>query len=416
MTAPPDPYPENPFRINVSESQISQLQQKLALTVLPSELDDAGWAYGSPLPDIQRLVTRWKDGYSWKKYEAELNDELPQFMRDITVDGFGTLAIHYVHKRSQIPNAVPLLFVHGWPGSFIEVRKILPLLIETSAEHPSFHVVALSLPGFGFSDGPTKKGFNVARYAEVANKLMLSLGYQEYVTQGGDWGYYVTRAMAVEHGGKHLKAWHTNYPRSASAIHPLRSPLKYLNHLVKPYTVSEQAALDRTAQFAKNGRGYIEIQCTQPQTLGFGLSDSPVGLLAWIYEKLQTWSDTNTYKWSDDEVLTWVSIYWFSRAGPAASLRIYYEATRSGDRDITTATWEVKVPTGVSFFPKEFHLPPRRFLAFGNLVSVAEHTEEEGGGHFAAYEKPNLLVGDLRKMFGKTGGAFGAVTGKNGYN
>lgn len=196
MTVPPDPLPENPFRIDVPESQLSQLHQKLSLTVLPSELDDAGWSYGAPLSDINRLVTRWKDGYDWKKHEAELNAELPQYMRDVEVDGFGTLGIHYVHKRSQVASAIPLLFVHGCeafssqtyhivtdtpgPGSFIEVRKILPLFIEASTEHPSFHVVALSLPGFGFSDAPTKKGFDVARYAEVANKLMLSLGYDEY--------------------------------------------------------------------------------------------------------------------------------------------------------------------------------------------------------------------------------------------
>ena len=177
---------EEPFKLAIPDATIDLLRQKLSLTVLPDELEEAGWDYGAPLADIRRLVARWKDGYDWRKHEAQLNDELPQFTRDIAVEGFGTLNVHYVHKKSDVVDAIPLLFVHGckWhslhssdltsdiqiftgPGSFLEVRKILPLLIQSSPEHPSFHVVALSLPGYGFSEASEKRGFAVSQYAEV---------------------------------------------------------------------------------------------------------------------------------------------------------------------------------------------------------------------------------------------------------
>ncbi|TFK39088.1 Alpha/Beta hydrolase protein [Crucibulum laeve] len=399
---------EIPFKIDIPDSKLSLLKQKLALTTFPDELEDAGREYGAPLADIQRLVARWRDGYDWRKHEAELNAELPQFMKDIEVEGFGTLAIHYVHKKSEVEDAIPLLFVHGWPGNFLEVRKILPLLTAASPDHPSFHVVAISMPGYGFSDGPTKKGFRFPQYAEVANKLMLALGYDQYVTQGGDLGFFVTRKIANMYGGKHSKAWHTNFPRLPNSSPPklFSRPLAYLTHILTPYTEAEKAGLARTDWFEKLGRGYFMEQSTQPQTLGYGLTDSPAGLLAWIYEKLVNWSDD--YLWDDDEVLTWVSTYWFSRAGPAASLRIYYEMVQGNERGHE----DTSIPLGFSYFPKELFNVPKRWHKASNLVFESEHT---AGGHFAAHEKPELLVNDLRAMFGKGGPAFGIVPGKAGY-
>jgi len=345
-------------------------------------------------------------GYDWRVHEAALNEELPQFTRDIEVDGFGTLNIHYVHQKSRTVDAIPLLFVHGWPGSFIEARKIIPLLVETSSEHPSFHVVALSLPGYAFSEAPKKKGFALTQYAEVGNKLMLSLGYNEYVTQGGDWGQTITCKIANLYGNKHTKAWHTNLP-FAEPPHPYKTPMLFLSHLLFDYTPAEKVGLERTIAFRSKGTGYFQEQCTKPQTLGYGLADSPVGLLAWIYEKLVSWTDE--YPWDDDEVLTWISIYWFSRAGPAASLRIYYELSNDqafSDPKPTT------VPIGYSYFPKDIFSFPRRWLRAPNLVFESEH---ESGGHFAAHERPSELVSDLRRMFGKGGPAMGVVSGKTGY-
>ncbi|KAL0960895.1 hypothetical protein HGRIS_005904 [Hohenbuehelia grisea] len=399
---------ETIFKLNVSDDQIANLRAKLELTTFPDELDNAGWQYGAPLADVRRLAERWKGGFDWRKHEAEINTELPQFTRDIEVDGFGALNIHYVHQKSLVRDAIPLLFVHGWPGSFLEARKIAPLLTASSPDQPSFHVVALSLPGYGFSEGPKKKGFRLAQYAEVGHKLMLSLGYNEYVSQGGDWGFYVTRKIAQVYGGKHCKAWHTNFP-NASPPSLLRQPLNYISHLIKPYTSWEQAASERSVWFESQGRGYFAEQSTQPQTIGYSLTDSPVGLLAWIYEKLHNWTDA--YPWEDDEVLEWVSIYWFSRAGPTASLRLYYEVTQSGDRSITNPP---RIPLGTSHFPQELRWLPLSWIrsTTGNLVQYTHHAK---GGHFAAHERPEDLVGDLQRMFGKKGAAFGVVSGKTGY-
>ncbi|KAJ3475637.1 hypothetical protein NLI96_g11708 [Meripilus lineatus] len=328
---------ENPFKVDISDSEINLLKKKLDVATFPDEIDEAGWAYGVPLADMKRLVEKWRTTFDWKKREKEIN-QLPMFTRDVDIEGFGPLNIHYVHQKSKVDGAIPLLFIHGWPGHFLEVERILPLLAHSSPEHPSFHVVAFSLPGFGFSETPKGKGFAISQYAETGHKLMLALGYNEYVLQGGDWGGIAT----------------------------------------------------------------------QPQTLGYSLADSPVGLLAWIYEKLVNWADD--YPWDDDEVLQWVSIYWFSRPGPTASIRIYYESYATAG---TLPFGETSVPLGISYFPKELVLSPRSWSrTLGNVVFESEH---EGGGHFAAHEKPVELVSDLRKMFGKGGPAYGVVSGKNGY-
>ncbi|KAG5635450.1 hypothetical protein H0H81_011227 [Sphagnurus paluster] len=393
---------ETPFSIAVPESQISLLKQKLALATFPDELDEAGWLYGAPLADIKRLAKRWEDGYDWRKHEAALNAELPQFTRDIDIEGFGALNIHYVHKKSKVDGAIPLLFVHGWPGSFIEVRKILPLLVEASPEHPSFHVVAFSLPGYGFSAAPTKKGFGATQYAELGNKLMLALGYDEYVTQGGDWGFRITREIAHIYGHKHSKAWHTNFPLADPPS--IKRPLLLLSHLLSylpplSYSASELAGLKRSGWFRTMGQGYFMLQTTRPQTIGYSLADSPVGLLAWIYEKLTEWTDG--YPWDDDEVLTWISIYYFSRAGPAASLRIYYEVIQGSGANTFSTSQPTTIPVGYSYFPQELARLPRSWTKTPYLVFEGEH---DSGGHFAAHEKPEELVGDLRKMFGRGGG------------
>jgi len=264
----------------------------------------------------------------------------------------------------------------------------------------------LGLPGFGFSDAPRKPGFDIPQFAEVGNKLMLALGYNEYVTQGGDWGHIITQKIAQIYGHKHSKAWHSNFP-FAPAPHPIQSPLLLLSHFLFSYTPAEKEGLKRTELFIQKGRGYSAEQSTQPQTLGYGLADSPVGLLSWIYEKLVRWTDN--YSWDDDEVLTWISIYWFSRAGPAASLRVYYEANKA---DQILKPVPATIPVGYSHFPKELMCFPRRWFKDRNIVFQSEH---DSGGHFAAHEKPHELVGDLRKMFGKGGPAFGVVPGKVGY-
>ncbi|KAI9435116.1 alpha/beta-hydrolase [Lactarius indigo] len=375
---------EQPFKIAVPDDALALLKRKLDDARFPDEINAAEWAYGAPLAEIKRLVSRWKDGYDWRIHERKLN-ALPMFTRNIAVDGFGELNVHYVHQKSVAKGAIPLLFVHGWPGNFLEVTKILPLLTAVSADHPSFHVVAPSLPGYAWSEGVLKKGFNAKCYAELFNKLMISLGYTEYVTQGGDWGH------------THVKASHSNMPIN---------PIVILQCLIASFASGEREAAAASQDFFKNGMGYFAEQSTKPQTLGFSLADSPVGLLAWIYEKLVAWTDS--YPWTDDEVLTWISIYWFSRAGPAASIRIYYEV-----RNAIVGFPKSTVPVGLSFFSKELARFPKPLLrSKGNIVFESEH---EAGGHFAAYEQPEALADDLRKMFGKSGPAAGVVSGCDGY-
>ncbi|KAF9073129.1 Alpha/Beta hydrolase protein [Rhodocollybia butyracea] len=390
------------FHISISATALSALKSRLELTTFPDELDDAGWGYGVPLADIKRLVARWRDGFDWRKAEQQLN-ALPQFTRDIEVDGFGVLNIHYVHKKSEKGQGLPLLSdcISIGPGGFFEAQKIIPLLtkVHEGSELPTFDVVALSLPGYGFSEGPKKKGFSIMQYAEVAHKLMLALGYNEYVTQGGDWGSTITRQIAYTYGGKYSKAWHTNFL--------LTSPPP--DDESSKYSPVDKEGLERFKNFDQFGSGYFIQQSTKPQTLGYSLADSPVGLLAWIYEKLVGWTDS--YPWTDDEVLTWVSIYWFSRSGPAASIRIYYEAMRT--RQEVGDTPPSSIPLGTSNFPKELgRIPKSWYPHVGNVVFEAEHNV---GGHFAALEQPEQLVADLQQMFGKGGSAYGVVPGRDGY-
>ncbi|KAL1960424.1 hypothetical protein VTO42DRAFT_7723 [Malbranchea cinnamomea] len=409
-----------PFKITVPEAKLVALRRKLEDATFPDELDGAGWALGAPLDDIKRLVAYWKDQFDWRAKEQELNDELPQFTTEIDVQGFGKTEIHFVHQRSKIEDAIPLLFIHGWPGSFIEVRKLLPLLTQGDATKPAFHVVAPSLPNFGFSQGITKRGFGFVQYAEFLNSLMKVLGYEEYVTQGGDWGAILSRTLAQQYP-ENVRAIHLNF-NPVMPPYPWRYPLLFLQTLLTlPFSANERAKLANTKKYLTEGNGYMHQQETRPQTLGYGLHDSPVGLLAWIYEKLRVWTDS--YPWTDDEILTWVSIYQFSAAGPAASTRIYYEASNpppstESHRSISlqqlfysSAPRTVKI--ALAHFPREIiTLPLTWNRTIGNVV---RQTEFERGGHFAAWEVPDLLAGDLQRFFGKNGESYGAVTGKNGF-
>ncbi|KAJ7081331.1 Alpha/Beta hydrolase protein [Mycena belliarum] len=392
---------EAPFSIAIPDTKLALLRQKLELTVLPDELEESGWEYGVPLEDVRRLVEKWKSSFDWRAHEAQINLELPQFTRDIEVAGHGKLNIHYVHKKSAVAGAIPLLFVHGWPGSFLEARKLAPLLTAGTVDAPAFHFVAMSLPGCGFSQGPRMKGFDLDQYAEVGNKLMLALGYDEYVTQGTDLGVPIISRMAKLYAGKHVKAWHTNMPIGAPPEDGTAS-----------LTEKDQERLAKNASHMRSGFGYVGIQTTQPQTIGYSLADSPAGLLAWIYEKLVSWADN--YPWTDDEVLTWISIYWFSRAGPTASIRVYLEAENRNFNSIFSITQPTPtIPLGISHFPGDSMVFPKSWTrAMGNVVFDGEH---DSGGHFAAYERPQELAGDLRKMFGKGGPAYGVVSGKPGY-
>ncbi|RDW88354.1 hypothetical protein BP6252_00386 [Coleophoma cylindrospora] len=398
------------FNISVSESSIDILKQKLSLATFPDELDEAAWDYGTPLTDVKRLTKYWLEKYDWRTHEEKLN-KMPQFITPIPVDGFGELDIHFVHQKSEVEHAIPLLFIHGWPGSFHEVEKILPLLTNTKCgEEPAFHVVAPSLPNFGFSGTVRKRGFRIPQYAETCHKLMLKLGYKEYVTQAGDWGWWISRTIGRLYPESCL-ASHVNmiYPFPPTLS---KTPLLAIQHAMTPYTDKEKIGLQRSEWFHQEGYGYNSIQGTKPQTIGYAVADSPVALLAWLLEKLHDWTDS--YPFTDDEILTWVSIYQFSTAGPAASLRIYYEAHHEeGNVSINAARGYIPhVKLGLGHFPKDIYVYPKMWArSLGDVVFQREH---EAGGHFAAYERPEDLAGDLKSMFGRGGGAFGILKGKTG--
>ncbi|PQE31875.1 epoxide hydrolase protein [Rutstroemia sp. NJR-2017a WRK4] len=410
------------FAIDIPQSKIDLLQKKLHLTTFPDELHpDPGWDQGTPLSAVTRLAGIWKD-WDWRRAESDLN-KYPQFTTKIDVEEFGELDIHFLHQKSTVEKAIPLLFVHGCtvPPRFLpcitlliadKEPKGLVLMLNATPGAPSFHVVAPSLPNFGFSSGVKKRGFALAQYAETLHKLMASLGYDQYVTQAGDWGFWITRSIGKLYP-RHCKASHLNmvYAQPPSL---LVNPIEKVGDMIMPYSEQEKQTVDRKKWFQAESRGYNVLQSTKPQTLAYGLADSPVALLAWLYEKLHDWSDD--YPWTDDEILTWVSIYYFSTAGPGAAQRIYYETMHTEGGECTyenLQTWTPGVKLGLAYNPKDLENVPKRWGR--TLGEVVYEVENDTGGHFYAHEKPDYLVRDLRVMFGKGGGAFGVVDGCDGY-
>ncbi|CAI6314241.1 unnamed protein product [Periconia digitata] len=390
-----------PYEINVPDENIERLKQKLALTDFPydaADFDGTSWAQGPPVSEIKRLAQVWEKEYDWRKVEKQLN-LLPHYRVSVPVDSLGhTYDIHFVHKKSQRKNAVPLLFLHGWPGSFIEVTKIIDGLTGGQGDKgPFFEVVAPSLVDFGFSSRSTVS-FRFQHHAEVYHKLMKTLGYDRYVVQAGDVGSLVSRYMAKQYGSSGFTAYHTNTPAPAEPTkeqHPeLHAKLQSTS-----LTDAEQQCLARTGKFMSSGQGYFTVQSTRPTTIGYSLRDSPVALLSWIYEKLKDWSDD--YAWTDEEILTWVSIYYFSTAGPEASSNAYYAMVNDSPPAFAAAAAYVDVPMGISRFQNDLVVLPKLWnQTLGPIVLEREHGR---GGHFAAWERPDAIVEDVRGMFAAGG-------------
>ncbi|KAJ5105472.1 hypothetical protein NUU61_002819 [Penicillium alfredii] len=400
----------NPFSIAVPDLKLHQLHQKLEQTTFPDELDAADWDMGVPLSEIQRLVTVWREKFDWRAQEKKLNQQLQQVSVRVPVAGFEDLDLHVVHHRSGNPRAIPLLFIHGWPGSFLEATKLIPLLTQENGKGPVFDVVVPSLPNFGFSQGVKKRGFGLAQYAEALHNVMITLGMSQLYPE-------------------HTQAIHLNFI-PVIPPYPWRNPLRFLQSLLTvPFSAKDRGYIARSLHYLTRGNAYMKQQETRPQTLGYGLHDSPVALLAWIYDKLHSWTDK--YPWTDEEILTWVSVYWFSTAGPMASTRIYYEASAPKDEgsgttgDQGTQTNYISLvqvlgacaPQNVRFAVAQFReelvmWPLAWYRAIGNVV---RETEFDCGGHFAAWEVPEMLAADVKKFLGKNGPAYGAVAGKEGY-
>lgn len=375
-----------PFTINLPDSLLEETRLKLLAARFPDELSlESGkkWTYGTPTDVVKDLVKYWINSYDWRKQERELN-KFPQFTLDCPVEGQETINVHFLHQRSSRPDAIPLLFVHGWPGNFTECYKLIPLLTEPSnPKAQAFHVIAPSLPGFVFSSSPTKPGFGIIQIAATLNKLMTSLGYPKYVAQGGDWGSFVCRTLGAFHVENctaiHINMFVTPPPSKYN-------PIEIVKYLAGGYTALEIEDLHGVQKFIDEETGYQSIQGTRPQTLNHALVDSPVGMLSWIREKMHAWTDA--YPWTSDEVITWTMLYYAPRK-PATY--IYKEFLPQRARILRQ---HVSAPTGVSVFPKEIYKMPRSWAS--KIMNVVYWNRHSSGGHFAAHEKPELLAGDIQ--------------------
>jgi pimeloyl-ACP methyl ester carboxylesterase len=376
-----------PFTMNVPDDILTDLRARLAQTRWPGELPDTGWEYGSNLAYIQELVEYWRTQFDWRAQERMLN-ELPHFRTQI--DGLG---IHFIHVRGKGPHPHPLVITHGWPSTFFEILKIIPRLTDPASyggdPADAFDVVVPSLPGYGFSDHTRERGMSVFRVADLWTQLMAGLGYTRYGAQGGDWGASVTARLGFI-DAEHVSGIHTTSVASGT-IRP------YLGPGARPLSEAEKRLLEEREAWQRAEGGYAHIQGTKPQTLSYGLNDSPAGLCAWIVEKFRTWSDCGgdvESVYTKDELLTTVTIYWVTQT-INSSTRIYFESQRH--------PWEmqqndrINVPCAVALFPKDLSHPPREWGERG--YNVQRWTEMPRGGHFAAMEEPDMLVEDIRAFF-----------------
>lgn len=365
-----------PFRIAVPEEVLSDLRNRLHATRWPERECVDDWSQGIPLGYTRELAAYWADEYNWRAREQALN-RFDQFTTEI--DG---LRIHFIHQRSPHPDAFPLVITHGWPGSIVEFHKVIEPLTDPTRHggraEEAFHVVCPSLPGYAFSGKPTETGWGVQKVAEAWQTLMARLGYERYGAQGGDWGAAVTTTIGAS--GRQCAAIHLNMPfgRPASTDNP---------------TAQEQEALAAMRHYERWDSGYSKQQSTRPQTLGYALTDSPAGQLAWIVEKFWSWTDCDGHPenaLSRDEMLDNVMLYWVT-ASAASSARMYWESFTG------MSLPPVTVPTGIASFPREIMRPPRSWCE--PRYNITRWTDMPRGGHFAAFEQPGLFVDDVRAFF-----------------
>ena len=370
-----------PFHIAVPDAVLDDLRARLRNTRWPERelVDD--WTQGAPLAWIQAMCSHWAEAYDWRAREAALN-RFAQFTTPL--DG---LDIHFVHVRSPHANAVPLLITHGWPGSFVEFHKVIGPLTDPTAHGgnaaDAFHLVCPSLPGFAFSGKPSTTGWGVDRIATAWAQLMARLGYARYGAQGGDWGSAVTSAIGASD------------PAHCLGIH-ITLAMGTRPKVDGQPTAEEARALQGLQHYQDWDAGYAKQQATRPQTLGYGLTDSPAGQAAWILEKFWAWTDCNGHPenlFTRDELLDNLMLYWVT-ASATSSARLYWESFGPGRRKALP----VQVPTGVAVFPKEIVTPVRRWMA-ADYPDIRHWTEMPRGGHFAAFEQPSLFVDDVRAFF-----------------
>jgi pimeloyl-ACP methyl ester carboxylesterase len=372
------------FQIKIPETDLDDLRDRLARTRWPEPATAEGWTQGVPLDYARELCDYWAREYDWRRCEAELN-ALPQFRTGLDGGGDDTVEVHLIHARSPHAGALPLLLTHGWPGSVVEFLGVIEALTNPPDPRDAFHVVVPSLPGYGFSGKPTVPGWGIERIATAWAQLMDRLGYDRYGAQGGDWGSMITSALGTG-APENVVGIHLTMPIAAAPPEGEGAPL----------TASEEAGLAARKTFQKVGTGYSSEQSTRPQTLGYGLVDSPSGQAMWIVEKFWDWTDNAGHPEnviSRDRLLDNVMLYWLPGTG-ASSARLYWESYKRRRMD------EVTVPTGVTLFPQELVRLPRQWIE-RRYTDLRHWSEPATGGHFASLEQPEVFVDELRAFFRK---------------
>ncbi|MFJ6567903.1 epoxide hydrolase family protein [Streptomyces sp. NPDC091292] len=382
----------HPFRVDIAESELDDLRDRLDRTRWPDELPGVGWDYGVPLGHIKDLADHWRHRYDWRAAEARLN-AWPQFTT--TIDG---ATVHFAHLRSPEPDATPLIVTHGWPGSIAEFTEIAGPLSDPRAHGgdpaDAFHLVLPHIPGFGFS-GPTRApGWEYRRVAAAFAVLMDRLGYPRYGTQGGDWGAAISRELGRSHPERVIGVHLNLLPGAGATQDPDPEDLAALTPAERDRA---HASYARHRAWLRDRQGYADLQSTRPQTLAYGLTDSPVGQLAWIAEKFHEWTDTRERPGGAvdrDLLLTNVMLYWLTRTA-GSSARIYYERAHADYRGAPPEP--STAPTALAVFPEDNFIPLRHIAERTN--HLVRWTEFDRGGHFAALEEPDLLVADVRAFF-----------------
>jgi pimeloyl-ACP methyl ester carboxylesterase len=383
--------PVEKFTIAVPDEVLADLRERLARTRLPGEVRDSGWGYGTNLAYLKELIEYWRTRYDWRKHERDLNAFSHHKVR------INDCAIHFIHQPGAGPNPTPLLLLHGWPGSIAEFQQIIPMLTDPARHggdaRDAFTVVAPSLPGYGFSDDPEVPGMKVEPIADIFHELMTQvLGYQRFGVQGGDWGAIIASRVGHAHPkdviGVHLNMVALGPAEGRKALGEDAESKKFLEEMGK---------------FSAEETGYQQIQGTKPQTLAYGLNDSPAGLAAWIVEKFRTWSDCGgdvESRFTKDQLLTNITIYWVTQS-INSSTRLYYEVRHSPYR--LSRGERVEAPTGIALFPRELIKPPRAYAE--KAYNIKRWTAMPRGGHFAAMEEPALLATEIRAFFKQVGRA-----------
>ena len=373
-----------PFRVAIPENTLEDLRQRLKLTRWPEPETCEDWSQGIPLEYTQELANYWQQDYDWRRFERKLNS-WPQFKTRID-----DIDIHFIHRRSPHQDALPMIISHGWPGSVAEFHKVIDALADPTAHggdaSDAFHVIAPSLPGFGFSGKPETTGTSVEKIGSMWGQLMARLGYNRYVAQGGDWGSMITHCMGRTETA-HCAGIHVNMP----IVAPDPDTMDQLTPL-------EQSSLEGIGFYQEWDSGYSKQQSTRPQTIGYGLADSPVGQMAWIVEKFYAWTDCERDGrkhpeniLSKDELLDNVMLYWLNNSA-ASSARLYWESF--GNQKLEP----IDMPVGCSVFPREIFRASRRW-AEKRYSKLIHWNELERGGHFAAMEQPELFIGEVRDCF-----------------